>query len=143
MRRGRLEREIKESAHRRGEDYLSPKKVFENEEREKRNKSGSKMNSKILGGINPSENEQRKSLINNIFEEIDELQETINPIKNISRINLPEEQENFSRELDSLSQTLKKEVSSGNGSILKTNQSKKMGLNFKNNLSRSYSFVNH
>lgn len=143
MRRGRLEREIKESAHRRGEDYLSPKKVFENEEREKRNKSGNKMNSKILGGINPNENEQRKSSINNIFEEIDELQETINPIKNISRINLPEEQENFSRELDSLSQTLKKEVSSGNGSILKTNQSKKMGLNFKNNLSRSYSFVNH
>lgn len=143
MRRGRLEREIKESAHRRGEDYLSPKKVFENEEREKRNKSGSKMNSKILAGINPNENEHRKSLINNIFEEIDELQETINPIKNISRINLPEEQENFSRDLDSLSQNLKKEVSSGNGSILKTNQSKKMGLNFKNNLSRPYSFVNH
>lgn len=143
MRRGRLEREIKESAHRRGEDYLSPKKVFENEEREKRNKSGNKMNSKILGGINPNENEQRKSLTNNIFEEIDELQETINPIKNISRINLPEEQENFSRELDSLSQTLKREISSGNGSILKTNQSKKMELNFKNNLFRSYSFVNH
>jgi hypothetical protein len=124
MRRGRLEREIKESAHRRGEDFFSPKKVQEIEEREKRNKSGNKLNSKILGGNNQIENNQRINS-NNILDGIEELQETTSePINNINRMKLPEEQENLCRELDPLSKTLKQEISSGNGSILKTNQSK-------------------